>query len=95
MIRSQLSRVILWNGALSAIPALTIRQVDRAVRRARFVEGGADALRIGHVALDRGSAEPFGDSLERLDPAAEQRQLCARGVEMLRPRRRRCRCRRR
>ena len=24
MIRSQLSRVILWNGALSAIPALTI-----------------------------------------------------------------------
>ena len=38
MIRSQLSRVILWNGALSAIPALTIRRSIGPFGCARLVE---------------------------------------------------------
>ena len=73
MIRSQLSRVILWNGALSAMPGVDDQQVDRAVGRARFVErrarsasGSVTSHWIGRA------ADAFGDGLQRLQPAPEQ-----------------------
>ena len=83
MIRSQLSRVILWNGALSAIPALTIRRSIGPLTARASSNAARDALGIGDVALDRRAAETFGDRLQRLEPASEQRQLRACGAELL------------
>ena len=83
MIRSQLSRVILWNGALSAIPALTIRRSIGPFAARASSNAAAMRLGIGDVASDRHAAMLLGDRLERLQPAAEQRQLRARRAELL------------
>ena len=90
MIRSQLSRVILWNGALSAMPALTISRsigplAARASSKARSICVG-----VGDVALDRrcrrraaatassgSSRRPSSDSFA---PAA-WRCVCCRGAD--------------
>ena len=80
MIRSQLSRVILWNGALSAMPALTISSsigplAARASSNARSIAARSVTSHWTAVPPTR-----LRDQLERLRPAPEQRDLGAGGV---------------
>jgi hypothetical protein len=72
----------LWNGALSAIPALTTSSSIGPLAARASSKAAPMRARVGDVALDRAAADPLGDRLDRLEPATGDGDLRPGAVQV-------------